>query len=32
MMVGACQSFQHFRQNAWFIENNEALSKFFAGF
>ena len=26
--AGACQSFQIFRQNTWFLENNRALSKF----
>ena len=28
MVVGAPQSFQFFRQNTWFLENNGALSKF----
>ena len=28
MVVGARQSFQILRQNAWFLENNRALSKF----
>ena len=28
-VVGACQSFQIFRQNTWFLKNNRALSKFF---
>ena len=27
MVVGARQSFQLFRQNNWFLENNRALSK-----
>ena len=26
-VVGACQSFQFFRQITWFLENNGALSK-----
>ena len=30
-VVGACQSFQVFRQNTWFLENNRALSKFLYG-
>ena len=28
-VVGARQSFQIFRQKAWFLKNNKALSKFF---
>ena len=28
MVVGTCQSFQFFRQKAWFLENNTGLSKF----
>ena len=31
MVVGTCQSFQFFRQNTWFFENNRALSKFLYG-
>ena len=31
MVVGARQSFQIFRQNTWFLENNRALSKFLFG-
>ena len=31
MVVGARQSFQFFRQNTWFLENNGALSKFLYG-
>ena len=31
MVVGARQSFQFFRQNTWFLENNRALSKFLYG-
>ena len=31
MVVGARQSFQFFRQNTWFLENNRALSEFFYG-
>ena len=27
-VVGAHQSFQIFRQNTWFLENNRTLSKF----
>ena len=27
-VVGACQSFQFFREIAWFRGNNKALSKF----
>ena len=27
MVVGACQSFQFFRQITWFLRNNRALSK-----
>ena len=27
MVVGARQSYQLFRQNTWFLENNRALSK-----
>ena len=30
-VVGVCQSFQIFRQNTWFLENNRALSKFLYG-
>ena len=30
-IVGARQSFQIFRQNTWFLENNRALSKIFYG-
>ena len=30
-IVGACQSFQVFRQSTWFLENNRALSKFLYG-
>ena len=30
-VCGACQSFQFFRQNSWFRENNRALSKFLYG-
>ena len=30
-VVGARQSFQIFRQNTWFLENNRALSKFLYG-
>ena len=30
-VIGAPQSFQIFRQNTWFIENNRALSKFLYG-
>ena len=26
-VVGACQSFQIFRQDTWFLENKRALSK-----
>ena len=28
MVAGARQSFQIFRQNTWFLENNRVLSKF----
>ena len=28
MAVGACHSFQFFRQRTWFLGNNRALSKF----
>ena len=28
MVVGARQSFQFFRQNTWFLENNRALPRF----
>ena len=28
MVVGARQNFQVFRQIAWFVENNKALSEF----
>ena len=28
MVVGSRRSFQFFRQNIWFLENNGALSKF----
>ena len=28
VVVGACQSFQFFREIAWFLGNNRALSKF----
>ena len=31
MVVWARQSFQFFRQNTWFLENNRALSKFLFG-
>ena len=31
MVVGARQSFQFFRQNTWFLENNRALPKFLYG-
>ena len=31
MVVGARQSFQFYRQNTWFLENNRALSKFLYG-
>ena len=31
-IVGARQSFQIFRQNTWFLENNRALSKFLLAF
>ena len=31
MVVGARQSFHFFRQNAWFLEKNRALSKFLYG-
>ena len=31
MVVGARQNFQFFRQIAWFLENNGALSKFLHG-
>ena len=30
-LVGACQIFQFFKQNIWFLENNRALSKFLNG-
>ena len=30
-VVGACQSFQIFRQNTWLLENNRTLSKFLQG-
>ena len=30
-VVGARQSFEIFRQNAWFLENNRALPKFLYG-
>ena len=30
-VVGARQSFQIFRQNTWFLENNRALPKLFYG-
>ena len=30
-VVGARQSFQIFRQNTWFLENNRALPKFLYG-
>ena len=30
-VVEACQSFQIFRQNIWFLKNNRALSKFLYG-
>ena len=32
MVVGARQSFQFCKQNAWFLESNRALSKFCMGF
>ena len=28
MVAGSSQSFQFFRQNMWFLENNRPLSKF----
>ena len=28
MVAGAQQSFQFFKQNIWFLENDRALSKF----
>ena len=28
VVVGACQSFQFFRQKIWFLESTRALSKF----
>ena len=31
MVVGARQSFQIFKQNTWFFENNRALSKILYG-
>ena len=31
MVVGARQSFQFFREETWFRENNGALSKFLYG-
>ena len=31
MVAGTRQSFQFFRQNTWFLENNRALSKFLYG-
>ena len=31
VVVEANQSFQFFRQNTWFLENNGALSKFLYG-
>ena len=31
MVVGARQSFQTFRQNTWFLENNRALPKVLYG-
>ena len=31
LVVGARQSFQFFRQNTWFLENNRALFKFLCG-
>ena len=31
MVVRACQSFQFFGQNTWFLKNNRALSKFLYG-
>ena len=30
-VVGARQSFQSFRQNTWFLENNRVLSKYLYG-
>ena len=27
MIIGACQNFQFFRENNWFLKNNRALSK-----
>ena len=30
-VVGARQSFQIFKQNTWFLENNKALPKFLYG-
>ena len=31
MVVGVCQSFQFFRQNTWFLENNRTLTQFSYG-
>ena len=31
MVFGASESFQFFRQKAWFLENNRALSKVLYG-
>ena len=31
MVVGTRQSFQFFRQNTWFLENDRALCKFLYG-
>ena len=31
IVVPACQSFQFFRQNVWFLENNRVLFKFLNG-
>ena len=31
MVVGARQSFQFFRQNTWFLENDRVLPKFLYG-
>ena len=31
MVVGARQTFQFFRENTWFLENNKALSKVLYG-
>ena len=31
LIVEACESFQFFRQNTWFLKNNKALSQFSYG-